>query len=88
MQLPGMSHYSRVPLPSWLAMFLVNGGKDAKTIQGLLRNSRVASMLDLYSKSVDVAKIEAQENIPRRQELAKRRIIAKSYKFLHLYNSD
>ena len=46
-----------------LATFLVNRGKDAKTIQGLLRHAKVATTLDLYSQSIGLAKLEAQEDI-------------------------
>jgi integrase len=46
-----------------LATFLVNRGKDVKTIQGLLRHAKVTTTLDLYSQSMDVAKPEAQEDI-------------------------
>jgi hypothetical protein len=42
---------------------LVNGGKDVKTIQGLLRRAKVTTTLDLYSQSIDTAKLEAQEEI-------------------------
>jgi integrase len=46
-----------------LATFLVNRGKDGKTAQGLLRHAEVTTTLDLYSQSIDAAKLEAQENI-------------------------
>jgi integrase len=46
-----------------LATFLVNRGKDVKTIQGLLRHAKVTTTLDLYSQSIDAAKLEAQEDI-------------------------
>jgi site-specific recombinase XerD len=42
---------------------LLNRGKDVKTIQGLLRHAKVATTLDLYSQSIDAAKLEAQEDI-------------------------
>jgi site-specific recombinase XerD len=45
-----------------LATFLVSRGKDVKTIQGLLRHAKVTT-LDLYSQSIDAAKLEAQEEI-------------------------
>src|SRR5580704_8759919 len=43
--------------------FLVNPGKDVKTIQGLLRHANVTTTLDLYSQAIDAAKLEAQEEI-------------------------
>ena len=43
--------------------FLVNPGSDVKTIQGLLRHAKVTTTLDLYSQSIDAAKLEAQEDI-------------------------
>jgi integrase len=46
-----------------LATFLVHRGKDVKTIQGLLRHANVTTTLDLYSQSIDAAKLEAQEDI-------------------------
>jgi integrase len=46
-----------------LATFLVSRGKDVKTIQGLLRHAKVTTPLDLYSQSIDAAKLEAQEDI-------------------------
>jgi integrase len=46
-----------------LATFLVNRGTDVKTIQGLLRHAKVTTTLDLYSQSIDSAKLEAQEDI-------------------------
>ena len=46
-----------------LATFLVSRGKDVKTIQGLLRHAKVTTTLDLYSQSIDSAKLEAQEDI-------------------------
>jgi integrase len=46
-----------------LATFLINKGKDVKTIQGLLRHAKVTTTLDLYSQSIDSAKLEAQEDI-------------------------
>ncbi len=45
------------------ATFLVSRGKDVKTIQGLLRYAKVTTTLDLYSQSIDTAKLEAQEEI-------------------------
>ncbi len=46
-----------------IATFLVRRGKDVKTIQGLLRHAKVTTTLDLYSQSIDAAKLEAQEDI-------------------------
>ena len=46
-----------------LATFLVSRDKDVKTIQGLLRHAKVTTTLDLYSQSIDAAKLEAQEDI-------------------------
>jgi site-specific recombinase XerD len=46
-----------------LATFLVNRGKDVKTIQGLPHHAKVTTTLDLYSQSIDAAKLEAQEDI-------------------------
>jgi integrase len=46
-----------------LATFLVSRRKDVKTIQGLLRHAKVTTTLDLYSQSIDAAKLEAQEDI-------------------------
>lgn len=46
-----------------LATFLVSRGKDVKTIQELLRHSKVTTTLDLYSQAIDTAKLEAQEEI-------------------------
>ena len=46
-----------------LATFLVSRGKDVKTIQGLLRHAKVTTTLDLYSQSIDAAKLKVQEEI-------------------------
>jgi integrase len=46
-----------------LATFLVSRGTDIKTIQGLLRHAKVTTTLDLYTQSIDAAKLEAQEDI-------------------------
>jgi len=46
-----------------LATFLVNRGKDVKTIQGLLRHPKVTTTLDLYSQAIDAAKLAAQEEM-------------------------
>jgi hypothetical protein len=42
---------------------LLSRGNDVKTIQGLLRHAKVSTTLDLYSQSIDAAKLEAQEDI-------------------------
>jgi integrase len=47
-----------------LATFLANRGKDVKTLQGLPRHAKLTTTLDLYSQSIDAAKLEAQEDIP------------------------
>jgi integrase len=46
-----------------LATFPVSRGKDVKTIQELLRHAKSSKTLDLYSQSIDAAKLEAQEDI-------------------------
>ena len=46
-----------------LATFLINKGKDVKTIQGLLRHAKASTTLDLYSQAIDAAKLQAQEEI-------------------------
>jgi site-specific recombinase XerD len=46
-----------------LATFQVSRGKDVKTIQGLLRYAKVTATLDLYSQSIDAAKVAAQKDI-------------------------
>ncbi len=46
-----------------LATFLINKGKDVKTIQGLLRHAKSSTTLDLYSQAMDTAKLAAQEEI-------------------------
>jgi integrase len=46
-----------------LATFLINKGKDVKTIQGLLRHAKASTTLDLYSQAIDAAKLEAQRDI-------------------------
>ena len=47
-----------------LATFLVSRGKDVKTIQGLLGHAKVTTTLDLYSQSIDAAKLEARRHRP------------------------
>ena len=46
-----------------LATSSVSRGKDVKTIQGLQCHAKVTITLDLYSQSIDAAKLEAQEDI-------------------------
>ena len=46
-----------------LATFLINKGKDVKTIQGLLRHAKVTTTLDLYSQSIDASKFNAQKDM-------------------------
>jgi len=46
-----------------LATFLINKGKDVKTIQGLLRHAKASTTLDLYSQAIDASKLEAQRDI-------------------------
>jgi integrase len=46
-----------------LATFLINKGKDVKTIQGLLRHSKASTTLDLYSQAMDESKLAAQRDI-------------------------
>ena len=46
-----------------LATFLINKGKDVKTIQGLLRHAKASTTLDLYSQSMDESKLAAQRDI-------------------------
>jgi integrase len=46
-----------------LATFLVNRGKDVKTIQGLLRHAKASTTLDLYSQAIDESKLAAQEDL-------------------------
>lgn len=43
-----------------LASYLVSNGTDAKTVQELLRHSRVETTLDLYSQSVPADRMVAQ----------------------------
>ena len=46
-----------------LATFLINTGKDVKTIQGLLRHAKASTTLDLYSQAIDASKLAAQRDI-------------------------
>jgi len=46
-----------------LATFLINKGKDVKTIQGLLRDAKSSTTLDLYSQAIDESKLAAQREI-------------------------
>jgi integrase len=46
-----------------LATFLINKGKDVKTIQGLLRHAKASTTLDLYSQAIDESKLAAQRDI-------------------------
>jgi integrase len=46
-----------------LATFLINKGKDVKTIQGLLRHAKASTTLDLYSQAIDESKLAAQGEI-------------------------
>jgi integrase len=47
-----------------LATFLINKGKDVKTIQGLLRHAKASTTLDLYSHAIDASnKLEAQKDM-------------------------
>jgi integrase len=46
-----------------LATFLINKGKDVKTIQGLLRHAKPRTTLDLYSQAIDESKLAARRDI-------------------------
>jgi integrase len=46
-----------------LATFLVNKEKDAKTVQGLLRQANVSTTLGLYAQSVNSSMVDAQESM-------------------------
>jgi integrase len=46
-----------------LATFLINKGKDVKTIQGLLRHAKASTTLDLYSQAIDESKLAAQRDM-------------------------
>ena len=43
--------------------FLINKGKDVKTIQGLLRHAKASTTLDPYSQAIDESKLAAQRDI-------------------------
>lgn len=46
-----------------LATYLVNKGTDVKTVQGLLRHTKVSTTLGLYAHSVDATMRAAQEEV-------------------------
>jgi hypothetical protein len=46
-----------------LATFLINTGKDVKTIQGLLRDAKASTTLDLYSQAIDASKFGDAKDI-------------------------
>ncbi len=46
-----------------LATYLINKGKDVKTIQGLLRHAKSSTTLDLYSQAIEESKLAAQRDI-------------------------
>ncbi len=46
-----------------LATFLINKGKDVKTVQGLLRHDKSSTTLDLYLQAMDESKMAAQRDI-------------------------
>jgi site-specific recombinase XerD len=45
------------------ATFLINKGKDVKTIQGLLRDGKASTTLDLNLQAIDASKLVAQTDI-------------------------
>jgi len=59
-----------------LATFLVSRGKDVKTIQGLLRHAKVTTTLDLYSQSIDAAKLQAKKTSHWRSKALQSRLIS------------
>jgi site-specific recombinase XerD len=46
-----------------LATFLINKGRDVKTIQGLLCHAKSSRTLDLYSQAMEESKLAAQRDI-------------------------
>ena len=46
-----------------LASYLVSNGTDAKTVQDLLRHSKVQTTLDLYSQSISADRLAAQAQV-------------------------
>jgi len=46
-----------------LATFLINKDKDVKTIQGLLRQAKSSTTLDLYSQAIDESKLAAHREM-------------------------
>ena len=46
-----------------LLTYIINKGKDVKTIQGLLRHAKSSTTLDLYSQAMDESKLGAQRDI-------------------------
>jgi integrase len=46
-----------------LATFLINRGKNTKTVQELMRHTKVTTTLELYSQAIDAAKLQAQHEI-------------------------
>ena len=46
-----------------LATFLINKGKNLKTIQGLLVHAKASTTLDLYSQAIDASKLATQIGI-------------------------
>jgi site-specific recombinase XerD len=47
-----------------LATFLINKGKDVKTIQGLFRHAKASTTLDIYSQAIDASKLAAHRTLP------------------------
>jgi integrase len=46
-----------------LATFLISRGQNIKTVQELMRHSKVTTTLQLYSQAIDAVKLEAQQQI-------------------------
>jgi integrase len=46
-----------------LATFLVSRGTNTKTVQELMRHTKVTTTLQLYSQAIDAAKLQAQHEI-------------------------